>query len=215
MRSSTAPRAVDAEGVGDHAARDDDLAEPPARFDQPLVGPVDRVLREHHPGGVGIEQRLDDDADARTGEETDTLAVGDRRVGVRRPPDLPDRRAQVVDRRHVEQREVLAGEARVGAVLVGRRRAHRERRRSAAAPRSGAASMACSCPAATVVDERARERETGRARQARPRRCPQPGGLRPEARFVAAPRRAGRLRSRVDRHFARRRRRLAPACRRG
>ena len=149
MRSSTAPARSMRKRVGDHAAGDDDLAEPPARLDQPLVGLVDRVLREHHPGDVGIEQRLDDDADARTGEEADALAVGDRRVGVRRPPDLADRRAQVVDRRHVEQREVLAGEARVGAVLVGRRRAHRERPASDRAAVMSC-SMARSCPAATA-----------------------------------------------------------------
>ena len=92
MRSSTSPDAVDAEAVGDHEAGDDRLAEPPARLDHPLVGAGDRVPREHHAGGVGIEQRLDDDADARTGEEPDALAVGDRRVGVRRPPDLAQRR---------------------------------------------------------------------------------------------------------------------------
>ena len=50
VRSSTCAGAVDAEVVGDHAAGDDHLAEPPARLDHPLVGPVDRVLREHHPG---------------------------------------------------------------------------------------------------------------------------------------------------------------------
>ena len=58
-------------------------------------------------------------------ELSSTLPVRDRGVGVRRPPDLPDGRAHVVDRLHVEQGEVLAGEARVGAVLVHRRGAHR------------------------------------------------------------------------------------------
>ena len=91
------------------------------------------------PADVGIEQRLDDDADARAGEEPDPLAVRDRRVGVRRPPDLPQRRRHVVHRRHVEQREVLAREARVGAVLVDRGRAHRERHRQATAPPSSPA----------------------------------------------------------------------------
>ena len=33
---------IEAERVGDHAAGDDDLAEPPARLDQPFVGLVDR-----------------------------------------------------------------------------------------------------------------------------------------------------------------------------
>ena len=88
VRSSTAPDAIDAEGVGDDPAGHHDLAEPPARLDQLLVALVDRVLREHHAGRVGVEQRLHDDADARTREEAHPLAVGDRRVGVRRPPDL-------------------------------------------------------------------------------------------------------------------------------
>ena len=182
VRSSTAPARSMRKRVGDHAAGDDDLAEPPARLDQPLVGAVDRVLREHHPGDVGIEQRLDDDADARPGEQADPLAVGDRRVGVRRPPDLADRRAHVVDRRHVEQREVLAGEARVGAVLVGRRRAHRERRRAAAAPRSRAARSRSSSPAATASTNAPDERDAGRDRQPGARRRAQPGRLRAEPR---------------------------------
>ena len=96
MRSSTSPGAVDAEVVGDHESRDDRLAEAPARLDHALVGAVDRVAGEHHARALGIEQRLDDDADARSREEADALAVGDRRVGVGRPPDLAQRR---VDRR--------------------------------------------------------------------------------------------------------------------
>src|SRR5206468_9657412 len=75
--------AIHAEAVGDDAAGYDDLAEPPARLDQPFVGLIDRVLREHHAGDVGIEQGLDDDTDARTGKKAHPLAVGDRRVGVR------------------------------------------------------------------------------------------------------------------------------------
>ncbi len=55
------------------------------RSSAPVIG----FSREHHPGHVGIEQRLDDDADARAGEQADPLAVGDGRVGVGRPPDLP------------------------------------------------------------------------------------------------------------------------------
>ena len=91
--------AGDAEAVGDHEAGDDRLAEPPARLDHPLVGPGDRVAGEHHAGGLRVEQRLDDDGDARPREEPDALAVGDRRVGVRRPPDLAERRGDLVRRR--------------------------------------------------------------------------------------------------------------------
>ena len=38
--------------------------------------PVNPILREHDPGAIGIEERLDDDADARAREEeADTLPV--------------------------------------------------------------------------------------------------------------------------------------------
>ena len=96
--------------------------------------PVIGLLREHHAGAVGVEQRLHHDADARPAEEPDALAVGDRRVGVRRPPDLAHRVVQLVRRCDVEQRQVLAGEARVRAVLVDRRRAHGERHGQRRAP---------------------------------------------------------------------------------
>ena len=47
------------------------------------------------PAVSGCEQRLHDDADARPGEHAEPFAVADRRVGVGRPPDLPDRRLHV------------------------------------------------------------------------------------------------------------------------
>ena len=61
--------------------------------------------------------------------------------------------------------------------------------------------MASLLPGGDLVDERARERDAGRDRQPGARRRSQPGCLRAEARLVVARRRAGRPRSRVDRHF--------------
>ena len=120
-------RAVEPEMIRYHEPCNDRLAQAPARLDHPLVVAGDRILREHDSGGVGIEQPLDDDADARAGEEADALTVGDRGIGIRRPPDFLQRGDELVRRGHVEQRQVLPGEARLGAVLVGSGRAHRQR----------------------------------------------------------------------------------------
>ncbi len=147
---------IHAEAVGNHTAGYDNFAESPTRLDDSLVSLVDRVLREQHPGDVGIEKRLDDDTDARACEEAHALAVGDRRVGVRRPPDLLDRITQVVDRRNVEQRQVLAGKARICSVLVDRRRAHCERpHERTGCGRRAAQGDRCSSRRPQLVDERA------------------------------------------------------------
>jgi len=60
--------AVEAEMVRDDEAGDHGFTEPPTRFDQALIDAGDRVLGEHDPGDGGVEQRLDDDADAWPGE---------------------------------------------------------------------------------------------------------------------------------------------------
>src|SRR5579859_249916 len=176
-------RAVDPEVVGDHEAGDDGLPEPPARLDHALVRAVDRVPGEHHAGRVGVEQRLDDDAHARPPEQPDALAVGDRRVRVGGPPDLPERLRHRAGAGDVEQRQVLPGEARLGPVLVDRRRAYGERAaerpdelrhvldRLLVAPGHG-------------FDDGSCESDAGRERQAGPRRLPQPDRLGPVKRLV-------------------------------
>ena len=114
------------------------------------------------PATVGVEQRLDDNADARPGEQADTLAVGDGRVRVRRPPDFADGAGNIGRRMDVEHGEVLAGEARRRAVFVDGGRSDGER----AAPRRRWPSPPFRSPSR------------------RPRRRPRPGRPR-------APRRAG------------------------
>ena len=110
--------AVEAEVVRDDEASDHGLTEAPTRFDQALIGAGDRVLGKHDPGDGGVEERLDDYTDARPSEPADTLAVGDGRVRVRRPPDFTDGTGDIGRRMDVEQGEVLAGEARRRAVFV-------------------------------------------------------------------------------------------------
>ena len=201
-------------GVGDHEAGDDRLAESPARLDHALVGAGDRVLREHHPGDVGIEQRLHDDADARAREQADALAVGDRRVRVRRPPDLAQRRRHVVGRRHVEQREVLAGEARVLAVLVDGGRAHRERHpqrsRSPSRPSRSRLRPRRQRPRRPGPDS-ATPGGTGRPSRIA---SPSPTAFDPKTDDVARLRERDDLLHAEDRDFAGGRRRRARACRR-
>jgi hypothetical protein len=70
--------------VGNDKAGDNGLTEAPARFDQAFISASDRVFGEHDPSDIGIEERLDDSAHAGPGEQANTLAVGDGRVGVRR-----------------------------------------------------------------------------------------------------------------------------------
>ena len=43
----------------------------------------DGMLREHNPGGIGVKQRLHDNANAWSGEQADPLTVGDGRVRIR------------------------------------------------------------------------------------------------------------------------------------
>ena len=59
---------VDPVVVGNHDARDDRLAEPPARLDHPLVDPGDGIPGKHDPRGIGIKEHLNDDANARARE---------------------------------------------------------------------------------------------------------------------------------------------------
>jgi hypothetical protein len=104
--------------VGDDEAGDHGLAEAPARFDQALIGAGNRVLGEHHSGDIGVDESLDDNANARPGEQADTLAIGDGRVRVRRPPDLADGGWNIGRRMDVEHGEMLSGEACRRAIFV-------------------------------------------------------------------------------------------------
>ncbi len=76
--------------IRDDEAGDHRLTEAPACFDQTLIGTSDWVLREHDSGHIGVKQRLDDNANARPSEQAHTLAIGDGRVRVCRPPDFAD-----------------------------------------------------------------------------------------------------------------------------
>src|SRR5215467_12004906 len=67
-------RSAEPELVGDHARCDHGLAQPPARLDHSFVRAVNRILSEHHAGDLGVEERLEDDADTRAVEEANTLA---------------------------------------------------------------------------------------------------------------------------------------------
>ena len=168
--------AVEAEVVRDDEAGDDGFTEAPARFDQALIGAGDRVLGEHDPGDGGVEQRLDDDADARPGEQADTLAVGDGRVRVRRPPDFADGAGDIGRRMDVEHGEVLAGEARRRAVFVDGGRSDGERGRQGG---DGLCHLfdGLVVPRGDGLDQVARERHAGRDREgpgARRRRAPRP-----------------------------------------
>ena len=72
---------------------------------------------------------LDDHADTRTGEQADTLAIGDGRVGIRRPPDIADRTGHVSSCMNIENGEVLAGETCRRTVFVNCGRPDGKRRR--------------------------------------------------------------------------------------
>ena len=91
----------------------------------------------------------------------------------------------VVDRRHVEQREVLAGEARVLAVLVDGRRAHRERRAQVADRGERPARSAVCVLARDRFDHRPRERDARRHREAVADGVAEADRLRAEDRDVA------------------------------
>src|SRR5262249_6578282 len=116
-------RTVNPVAVRNYDSRDNRFPQPPAGLDYPLVSPGDRIPREHNSRSVGIEERLDHDADAGASEESNALPVRDCRVRVRRPPDPAQSRAQLIRGRHVEQRQMLTGKARLGTILVNRRRA--------------------------------------------------------------------------------------------
>src|SRR6185369_11855990 len=177
-------RAVETEVVGDDEARDHRLAEPPARLDEALVGAGHRVLGEHHAGDRGVEERLDDDADAGTREEADLLAVRDGRVGVRGPPHAADRVGYVARRVDVEERDVLPREARRGAVLVDRRGAHGERRPERA-DRLRHPLDRGTVPGCDGLHEVARESHAGRHRQSVARRVAEAHRLRAVERGLA------------------------------
>ena len=171
-RSSTSPPRATRKESGMTRPGDHRLAQTPARFDHALVRAGDRVAREHHTGRLRLQQRLHDHADARPGEHTEPLAVGDGRVGVGRPPDLPDRRLHVVGRRHVQDGDVLSGEAGPGAVLADGGRPHGQGRRQRVARRRRSAAVASASPdaiASTAGPGRATPGGTGSpARSASP-----------------------------------------------
>ena len=99
--------------AGDHG-----FPEAPVRFDQPFVSASHRVLGEHNSGDARVQERLDDDADAGSGEQPDALAIGDGRVGVGRPPNAADGAWDVSRRMDVENGQVLASEACIGSVFI-------------------------------------------------------------------------------------------------
>ena len=111
---------IEAKLIGDYEAGDHGLTEAPACFDQTLIGTGDRVFGEHDSGNIRVKQRLDDNANARPREQAHTLAIGDGRVRVCRPPDFADCCGYVTRRMDVEHREVLPGEACRCAVFVHR-----------------------------------------------------------------------------------------------
>src|SRR5437899_3181885 len=110
----------------DDEAGDYGLTETPTCFDHALIGTGDRILRKQDPCGGRVEERLDDDANAWPGEQADSLAVRDGGVRVRRPPDVTDGAGHISHRIDVEQRQVLAGETRRGAVFVNGRGSNRK-----------------------------------------------------------------------------------------
>jgi hypothetical protein len=114
--------AVQPEVVRDNDAVDDCLTETPTGFDHALIGARDRVLSKHYPGSGGVEKCLHDHADAWPGEKADTLAVRDGRIGICRPPDFANGAGDIGSRMDVEQREMLSGKARLGAVFINSRR---------------------------------------------------------------------------------------------
>jgi hypothetical protein len=113
--------AVEAELVGDDEAGDHRFAKAPARFDQALIRARYRMLSKHDPRNNRVEERLDDHANARPGEQANALAVGDGRVRVRRPPDLADGVRDVGRRMDIEHGKMLPGEACSCAVFDGGR----------------------------------------------------------------------------------------------
>jgi hypothetical protein len=105
------------------------LAEPPRRVDRDLRAvPVGGVQRERHPGGLGVDHLLDphrhrDHVVVVAG----LVAVGDGPVGEDRRPaplDVLEHRVGAAD---PQVGVLLAGEAGVGQVLGGGRRADRDR----------------------------------------------------------------------------------------
>ena len=153
--------------------------------------PVTGFCGEHHAGGVGVEQRLDDDADARAGEQADPLAVGDRRVRVRRPPDLAQRRGTSSADGTLSRVRCWPAKLAVGAVFVDGRRAHRER-----AP-SGRDRFAdfldrLLVPRGDGLDEAPESATPGGTGRPVARRVAKPDRLRAEERRLARLRRAGR-----------------------
>ena len=181
------------------------------RSSAPLIGFCVNITPAH----VGVEQRLDDDADARAREEPDALAVGDRRVGVRRPPDLPQRRAR-------SSADGTLSSVRCWPAKLARRRPRRpptSARR--AAPPSGRTSLrhAARSPAprraATASTTSPESATPGGSGRPGARRLPSPMAFDAEAASRRAPRRAGRRPFTRAPSLRPRRRRRGRARRRG
>src|SRR5262249_48270187 len=120
--------AIETKVVWDDEAVDHGFTETPTGFDHALIGASDRILGKHDSGGGGVEKGLHYYANARSGEQADTLAVGDGGGRVRRPPNLADGAGDIVGRMDVEHGEVLAGKARRRAVFVNGGRPDGKRR---------------------------------------------------------------------------------------
>src|SRR5262245_18423802 len=93
-------RTVNPVAVRNYDSRDNRFPQPPAGPDYPLVSLGDRIPREHKSRSVGIEQRLDHDADAGASEESNALPVRDCRVRDSPPPHHTHNQAQENTPRH-------------------------------------------------------------------------------------------------------------------
>src|SRR5579871_1445160 len=175
---------MEAEVIRNHEAGNHGFAEAPARFDQAFVDSGHRMLGEHDSRYRRVEKGLDDDADAGTSEQPDFLPIGDGRVRIRRPPDFADGARNVGRRMDVQDRQVLAREARRRAVFVNGGRPHGKRWRQ------GGDAFRQSFNGVFVagsdgLDHVAGERHAGRNREAVPCRLAKPHRLRPIERGLA------------------------------
>ena len=131
-------RFVDLIFIGVHRALDDIFAKAPGGVDQHgLVEARFGVDREHHAGAgnVGADHLLDADRQRHLRVvETLQPAIGDRPVSEERGIAAPAGFEQRHFAPHVQKGLLLAGKARLGQVLGGRRRAHRDRQVLGAGP---------------------------------------------------------------------------------